>query len=626
MAHLLRALHIDAATGYYRLVKFESGEVIGPVDYGFKVYQERNGLCIGGGLLAGSIIPGSNRLIFSGRSPHWEGFYVSTMGGAALVFDDLGINFIVIEGKCPQASILKLKRDRSEMIDIDIEPLPALQEIWKSYKNLKGTLALQSYLYDRYLSHFSKSPRILVTGPAALHTNFGAICSSQITSDGISNAECWAGRGGFGSKLLREHNIAAIIFGGTYIDDDLMDKTLVDRYFLDKYQMKMKLKDFEVTKKYRFDPKFDTGGTFGVNFTSLKELLFSFNYSSIYLTDAERLEIHERFIKAHYLKQFNSEIIAEKSFFTCGEPCVAVCKKVRGEYKKDYEPYEALGPNCGIFDQRAAEEIVYYADSMGFDAIEIGGMVSWVMELLSKGIIKKDLLRLSCEPVFDYKNFRIIEDSQNNARLSREIIDMILFKEWGKNFRLGMRQAAKELDESVGINTIDYAVFNAFGEYGTMVPNQYWTPGMFSPMSIMGKYFEYYGYDYHEPRELGRLNAERMVKEISIDNAGMCRFHRGWAEDIIEEIFNDYFAMKVDFFAHHLKLVSAMNESNHSHFWESSRIIDIVGKYLEKHLQESPSNEELKKWCDGFRNDKRNTARRYWKELRDGMNEVFSTY
>ena len=46
---------------------------------------------VGGGLLAGSVFPGSNRLVFTGISPCWHGFYVSSMGGAALIFDNLGI-------------------------------------------------------------------------------------------------------------------------------------------------------------------------------------------------------------------------------------------------------------------------------------------------------------------------------------------------------------------------------------------------------------------------------------------------------------------------------------------------------------------------------------------------------
>ncbi len=46
---------------------------------------------------------------------------------------------------------------------------------------------------------------------------------------------------------------------------------------------------------------------------------------------------------------------------------------MNGLFKKDYEPYQALGPQCGIFDQRAAEQLVGLADQLGFDAISPAG-------------------------------------------------------------------------------------------------------------------------------------------------------------------------------------------------------------------------------------------------------------
>lgn len=55
------------------------------------------------------------------------------------------------------------------------------------------------------------------------------------------------------------------------------------------------------------------------------------------------------------VKQYNEETIETKSFDHCGEPCATACKKLNGKYKKDYEPYHALGPQVGVFDQRAAE-------------------------------------------------------------------------------------------------------------------------------------------------------------------------------------------------------------------------------------------------------------------------------
>ena len=58
---------------------------------------------------------------------------------------------------------------------------------------------------------------------------------------------------------------------------------MADEWFQDTYQKRLAAKDFEATIKYRFDPKFETGGTFGVNFATLGGAMLSFNYRSIYM-------------------------------------------------------------------------------------------------------------------------------------------------------------------------------------------------------------------------------------------------------------------------------------------------------------------------------------------------------
>ena len=61
-----KVLFVDAATGYYRVSRFPVGDFFGPVDLGLHLAGRYNSLNIGVGLLAGSIFPGSNRLIFTG--------------------------------------------------------------------------------------------------------------------------------------------------------------------------------------------------------------------------------------------------------------------------------------------------------------------------------------------------------------------------------------------------------------------------------------------------------------------------------------------------------------------------------------------------------------------------------
>ena len=81
-----------------------------------------------------------------------------------------------------------------------------------------------------------------------------------------------------------------------------------------------------------------------MNYATIGGRVLAFNYNTIYLSEAERLELHQKFVVDHYLRQFNEETIATKQQHTCGEPCPAVCKKTRDEYKKDYEPYQTMGP------------------------------------------------------------------------------------------------------------------------------------------------------------------------------------------------------------------------------------------------------------------------------------------
>ena len=110
----------------------------------------------------------------------------------------------------------------------------------------------------------------------------GGIVSVPVHQGRLSHVDTWAGRGGMGSKMLQEHGIAAVIYGGTFIDEDFRDRKVADEWFEAKYKQKLLAKDMEATTKYSFDPKFGTGGTFGVNFANVKGRIMAFNYRTIF--------------------------------------------------------------------------------------------------------------------------------------------------------------------------------------------------------------------------------------------------------------------------------------------------------------------------------------------------------
>ncbi len=614
-----KVLLVDAGTGFYRIARYKVGDFFGPVDLGLYLSGRHNSLNIGVGLLAGSIFPGSNRLILSGFSQCWGGFYISSMGGAGLVFDNLGINMVSLVGKAPVPSVLYLNRTHGEEIEVRIEPID-LRRVWEQGRG--GVYGMLDYVWDRHGATYATDPRILAVGPAAEATDFGGIASVPVSGGKLTTIDTWAGRGGLGSKMLQQHGIAAVIYGGTFVDEDFRDRRVADQWFVDKYKKKLLAKDVEATVKYRYDPNFETGGTLGVNYATIGGRLLAFNYQTIYMAEEDRRDLHRKLIVEHYLRQFNEETIATKQFHTCGEPCPAVCKKVRAEFKKDYEPYQTMGPLCGIFDQRAAEKLNHHADRYGFDAISVGGALAWLMECLDQGHLTPAELGVSRKPAFAPGGFAVETDSMANAELGVELLDSMIHRRGLVNLDDGARKFARRLARDKGKAVLDPFVYVAFARKGWMVPNQYWTPGVLSPMSIMGKYYMYYGSDFLPPRALGRIDAERFRQELIMDNLGMCRFHRLWAEEMLPEVVGSLFNMREEFMQRIAVTASRINSRNSSVFWESDRTADFIHTFLKRHRDvEKTQRPELAEWLGEFEADKHEAALHYWYEIHKGIHE-----
>lgn len=621
----LRVLHVDAASGFYRIERYPVGHFFGPVDLGLHLSNAHDSLNIGTGLLCGSILPGSNRLIFTGRSPCWQGFYISSMGGAGLVFDNLGLNLVAIRGRAPVPSLLFLNRQHGEEIEVELAAVDA-DDLWNSGR--RGVYAVIDLAHARFADRYEQDPRILAVGPAARATDMGAIVSVPITRGAISHVDTWAGRGGFGSKLFQQHGLVGVIYGGTYVDEDFRDRKVANEWFEQRYQQKMGAKQLAATTKYRHDPDLGSGGTFGLNYTQMGDKLLAFNYRSIFSCASERLDLHRKFIVEHYLRQFNEEVIAAPrsvAFKHCGEPCPAVCKKMYGPFKKDYEPYQALGPLAGVFDQRAAERLNHAADTYGFDGISSGGVVAWLLDCLDERLLSPAELGVSGRPIFSPEGFDVVGDSAHNAALGVEILDGIVARRGLLDFSAGPRLWARRLGRARGAELLDRFVFIANGNRGWMVPNQYWTPGVLSPMPIMGKYYMHYGDGFLPPRQLGRRNAERLVQELSLDNAGFCRFHRGWAEQMLPEIIGTLFGKKDEFLAANRALAVHLGSSNSTVFWESRRTIDFVAAFLQRQREAGNSRSpELDAWSERFVREPARAALDFWYEIRKGSDEYLA--
>jgi len=300
---------------------------------------------------------------------------------------------------------------------------------------------------------------------------------------------------------------------------------------------------------------------------------------------------------------------------------------MQGIYKKDYEPYQAMGPLCGIFDQRAAELLNHHADSMGFDAISAGGILAWLMDCLDDGLITPQELGVDRVPKWEMANFDVVGDSMHNAELGMALLDQMMQPGGNIPLQFGVRKFARRLAREKGKAVLDRFVYNAFARQGWMVPNQYWTPGVFAPMAIMGKYYMVYGRDFLPPRELGSENAHRMIQELMLDNLGVCRFHRAWAESLIPDIVENLFGQK-DAFLKSLSLTaSRITSRNASVFWESERNADIVFTFLKNKKEiDGVNHPELDRWIDFFTRDKPAAAYEFWYEMHKGIHKVLQEF
>jgi glyceraldehyde-3-phosphate dehydrogenase (ferredoxin) len=281
-----------------------------------------------------------------------------------------------------------------------------------------------------------------------------------------------------------------------------------------------------------------------------------------------------------------------------------------------------MGPLCGVFDQRAAERLNHEADMYGFDGISVGGVLSWLMECLDQRLVEPEELGVKGRPVFSPSGFSLESDSMHNAELCIQLLDGMIEKRGRLDMGDGARKVARRWAREKGKQVLDPFVFTAYARKGWMIPNQYWTPGAISPMPIMGKYYMYYGNDFVPPRSLGRINAERFRNELVMDNLGMCRFHRLWAEEMIPEIVGTLFGMKDQYLERIAVTASRINSRNSSIFWESERNADYVHTFLRRKREvEGDSRPELLEWLDKFQKDKREAALEFWYEIHKGIHE-----
>ena len=560
----------------------------GPVDAALQLHRERETwrldplspqipVVFGLGPFVGGRLYGVHRLIFVFKSPQSGTLHVSALGGAAYKAMGMGAQAVAIVGKAERPTAVFIAGGQVSFTEVEVG---------------KDAYSLIRRLYESNREFFvANDARALVVGPAAYTTYNGAIVSVDIEAKSGEfklGSEDFAARGGPGTALAQGHNVAAVVVGGPRrpLHEKVADAEAINQLFKQKMGKSYVEVLNEKTVKYRYDPKIGTGGTFGVNYPHYRDLLPLFGYKSIYMPREERIK-HADIVLELFWRPFQREVFEKgKSWYNCGEPCPVVCKKVWRGKKVDYESFHAVGPFIGNYISEEAVPPVDKIDRLGLDAIEMGHVVAWLFDAVHHGLLKPEEVGIGERPAFDPLQFRPKEDSRLNAKLAAELIDGLVehaTEVLALVAKLGIRRAARELERrykdrvrETGVKFRDLAVYAAFGTEGYMTPNFYWAPGLVAPMYILGRYWSNYNPTFMPPEDFAKSSYERAVAELYIDNAGICRFHRGWAEPVLSDLYKligltpPSPALYREF-AYYAKLAGAEPMP-----WESKRARDLV--------------------------------------------------
>ena len=644
-----RVLFIDPGSEKHWVEEYSYDSITGPIELGVKLHLERfsswkkpvyspdNALVIGSGLLAGTKLYGVHRFTVVFRSPLTRGLHVASMGGASYQFR-VGVNAVVITGKSDTPAIIRIYDEGRGEPSVEFTRISEVDliNIWRGYEGEKGVYALQKYLSSRFREFYEDyGARTLLVGPASKYTSLGALVSITLHRGEIDwGSEDFAARGGPGSVLYRAHGVVAILYGGEYDRSADKPKELLDTRSINELFSKLTGKPYvtqvlEHGAKYRYDPKVGSGGTLGGNYPALKIYTPMFNWNMIYLPADLREKLHGLIMK-HMWEVFNKEAIETKSWKTCGEPCPLACKKVRlNRFKSDYEPYNGLGPIIGVFDLHEIQRVVELVDAYGFDAIEMGNLIGFVFDALSKGLLRPEDVGVSSTPYFDPYEYKL-DYSKHNADLAVQLVENMA---WGRNPILkligdrGVRAAAKILDilyedraRATGYHFVDLLVYAVFGEEGHITPNYYWTPGMIAPLPVLGRYWTLYKGVFTDPEDFAAKAYSRAVKELAIDNACICRFHRGWAEPVLDDLFKLY---GVEGYSSRMKevykkIVEYQDLAGAGPvYWDSKKLKDVMASAASEYR-----NEE---WLSKFALNKEKACREWWDRFYKKLEELVSS-
>jgi len=354
-------LKVDLTTGIFRTEKLD--EKIIPLVLGGKglassilykelapltdAYAPDVPLIFAVGPLTGTTAPTAGRLGVFTKSPatgtildsYCGGFFGQTMKWA-------GYDAIIITGKAEKPTALVIENDKIR--------LESAEEIWSL-----GTMAATSKLKEKYGNDFKTA----VIGQAGeRHAPIAGIFCDLRT----------AGRGGAGA-VMGSKNLKGIAIKGTGAVTVHNPELFQEMVWVANRMLRMSSQ----IKRMK-----DHGTANIVELINAAGGLPTRNFQS------GQFEGHKELWGETWTEDYWKESAA---CFGCGIGCTKIAKHKKLGMRIDGPEYEtifAVGSNCGVTDREAIIEVNYLCDDYGIDTISVGVIISFVMELYQRGMIK----------------------------------------------------------------------------------------------------------------------------------------------------------------------------------------------------------------------------------------------
>lgn len=315
-------------------------------------FNSNNKLIFMNGPLAGTMIPGNNKICVTFKSPLTKTYSYSLCGGHfGPELKYAGYDGLIIEGKAETPVYIWIDNSK-----ISIKPA---DKFW-------GKLIPESdKLLREEISH-NKLIQLAMIGPAGEKLVKYACITSGLYRE--------FGRGGAGA-VMGSKNLKAIAISGSQ-DVEVKYPDMV----------------IEISKELIKDLRESRGGKIRREYGTM-ELVERINNAGFWVTRNFSEGFFEEGYKLEGTQMREKIVVGDSSCFGCPIGC-GKRTYIRTQEDNDllmegpeFETVGMLGSNCGISNWETLLKASKICDSYGFDTINAGASISMVMEAFEKGII-----------------------------------------------------------------------------------------------------------------------------------------------------------------------------------------------------------------------------------------------